>query len=108
MLVKASRYDTEFENLRVPRTWKGVLFVGKDFRAWCCAGDEGCWPFVAARAEGGGKPPHAALAEDLVNMSGGRAWCAWPLVLYEEMEEFSGPPESPCGRRLQTTYRGLG
>ena len=48
----------------MPRTWKGVLFVGKDFRAWCCAGDEGCWPFVAARAEGGGKPPHAALAED--------------------------------------------
>ena len=22
------------------------------------------WPFVAALAEGGGKPPHAALAED--------------------------------------------
>jgi hypothetical protein len=49
-----------------------------------------------------------ALAEGHVNMSGGRAWCAWPLVLYEEMEELSGPPESPCGRRLQTTYRGLG
>ena len=32
---------TEIENLRVPRTWKGVLFVGKDFRTWCCAGDEG-------------------------------------------------------------------
>ena len=37
----ASRVDSEFENPRVPRTWKGVLFVGKDFRTWCCAGDEG-------------------------------------------------------------------
>jgi len=37
----------KIENLRVPRTWKGVLFVGKDFRTWCCAGDEG-WPFGAA------------------------------------------------------------
>jgi hypothetical protein len=42
--------DKRFEILRVPQTWKGVLFVGKDFRAWCCAGDEG-WPFVAALAE---------------------------------------------------------
>ena len=25
---------------------------------------------------------HAALVEDLVNMSGGGAWCAWPPVLY--------------------------
>ena len=74
---------------------------------WCCAGDEGL-ALRSRPAVGGFKPPHAALAEDLVNMSGGRAWCAWPLVLYEEMEEFSGPPESPCGRRLQTTYRGLG
>src|ERR1700757_5235377 len=39
-----SRYDSEFEKLRVPRTWKGVLFVGKDFRAWCCAVDEGFGP----------------------------------------------------------------
>jgi hypothetical protein len=30
---------------------KGVLFVGKDFRTWCCARDEG-WPFgVALRWE---------------------------------------------------------
>jgi len=33
------------------------------------------WPFAAALAEGGCKPPHAALAVDLVNMSGG-----WGLV----------------------------
>ena len=63
MQFNASRVDIKFEKLRVPRTWKGVLFVGKDFRTWCCARDEG-WPFVAALAEGGGKPPHAALAED--------------------------------------------
>ena len=74
----------------------------------CCVGDEGLLALRRRPSGGGVKPPHAALVEDLVNMSGGRAWCAWPLVLYEEMEEFSGPPESPCGRRLQTTYRGLG
>jgi hypothetical protein len=39
-----NRANTKFENLRVPRTCKGVLFVGKDFRAWCCAGDEGFGP----------------------------------------------------------------
>jgi hypothetical protein len=103
----ASRVDIKFEKLRVPRTWKGVLFVGRA-SGYGAVQEMKVWPFAAALAEGGGKPPHAALAEDLVNMSGGGAWCAWPLVLYEEMEEFSGPPESPCGRRLQTTYRGLG
>ena len=51
------------ENLRVPRTWKGVLFVGKDFRTWCCAEDEGL-ALRSRPAVGGFKPPHAALAED--------------------------------------------
>ena len=31
MQFSASRVDSKFEKLRVPRTWKGVLFVGKDF-----------------------------------------------------------------------------
>ena len=31
MQVTASRYDTEVENVRVPRTWKGVLFAGRAF-----------------------------------------------------------------------------
>ena len=47
----------------------------------CCVGDEGCGP-SASPFGGDVKPPHAALVEDLVNMSGGRAWCAWPPVLY--------------------------
>ena len=39
--ISFENWTSRFENLRVPRTWKGVLFVGKDFRTWCCAGDEG-------------------------------------------------------------------
>jgi hypothetical protein len=78
----ASQVDTNFENLRVPRTWKGVLFVDRAF-VHGAVQEMKVWPFAAARAEGGGKPPHAALAEDLVNMSGGGAWYAWPPVLYE-------------------------
>ncbi len=82
----------------------------------CCAGDEG---FVALRsrpAEGGFKPPHAALAEDrrgVVNMNaedkselvkGPACWmrcCAkrWRL---------SGPPESSCGGWLQTARICIG
>ena len=49
---------------------------------WCCAGDEG-WPFAAACAERAPSRPCRVLAEDLVNMSGGGAWYAWPPVLYE-------------------------
>ena len=29
--VRESPYDKRFEKLRVPRTWKGVLFVGRAF-----------------------------------------------------------------------------
>ena len=82
MQFNASRYDIKFEKLRVPRTWKGVLFVGKSFRNGAVQ-EMKVWPFGVALAGGGFKPPHAALAEDLVNMSGGGAWCAWPPVLYE-------------------------
>jgi hypothetical protein len=55
--------DTRFRNRRMPRTWKGVLFVDRAFLTWCCAGDEGL-ALHSRPAEGGGKPPHAALAED--------------------------------------------
>ena len=51
------------ENLRVPRTWKGVLFVGRASRHGAVQ-EMKVWPFAAALAEGGCKPPHAALAED--------------------------------------------
>ena len=61
--VTASRYDSEFEKLRVPRTWKGVLFVGRAFGHGAVQ-EMKVWPFAAALAEGGCKPPHAALAED--------------------------------------------
>jgi hypothetical protein len=74
--------DIKLENVRVPRTWKGVLFVDRAFGHGAVQ-EMKVWPFAAALAEGGCKPPHAALAEDLVNMSGGGAWYAWPPVLYE-------------------------
>jgi hypothetical protein len=74
--------DTGLKNLRVPRTWKGVLFVDRAFGHGAVQ-EMKVGPFAAALAEGGCKPPHAALAEDLVNMSGGGAWYAWPPVLYE-------------------------
>jgi hypothetical protein len=55
--------DFAFEKLRVPRTWKGVLFVGRAFGHGAVQ-EMKVWPFAAALAEGGCKPPHAALAED--------------------------------------------
>src|SRR3979490_166407 len=55
--------DTRFRNLRVPRTWRGVLFVGRAFGHGAVQ-EMKVWPFAAARAEGGCNPPHAALAED--------------------------------------------
>jgi hypothetical protein len=61
--VKTSVNDTESENRRVPRTWKGVLFVGRAFGHGAVQ-EMKVWPFAAARAEGGCKPPHAALADD--------------------------------------------
>ncbi|MDT5186630.1 MAG: hypothetical protein QOI29_4788, partial [Mycobacterium sp.] len=48
---------------RVPRTWKGVLFVGRAFGHGAVQ-EMKVWPFAVALAEGGCKPPHAALAED--------------------------------------------
>ena len=39
--------DTEFENLRVPRTWKGVLFVGRAFGHGAVQ-EMKVWPFAAA------------------------------------------------------------
>ena len=47
----------------MPRTWKGVLFVDRAFGHGAVQ-EMKVWPFAAARAVGGGKPPHAALAED--------------------------------------------
>ncbi len=81
MHATGPRLDTKLEKLRVPRTWKGVLFVDRAFGHGAVQ-EMKVWPFAAALAEGGCKPPHA-LAEDLVNMSGGGAWYAWPPVLYE-------------------------
>jgi hypothetical protein len=61
--VRESQYDIKNEKLRVPRTWKGVLFVGRAFGHGAVQ-EMKVWPFAAALAEGGCKPPHAALAED--------------------------------------------
>ena len=47
----------------MPRTWKGVPFVDRAF-GHDAVQEMKVWPFAAARAEGGCKPPHAALAED--------------------------------------------
>ena len=47
----------------LPRTWKGVLFVGRAF-GYGAVQEMKVWPFAVALAEGGCKPPHAALAED--------------------------------------------
>jgi hypothetical protein len=39
--------DTGFENLRVPRTWRGVLFVDRAFRHGAVQ-EMKVWPFAAA------------------------------------------------------------